>query len=188
MTDEKERKTPVPRYDNFAPASANASAAARGASRKSDTKSEVLLRRALWSAGLRYRKNVAELPGKPDIVFNGARVVVFCDGDFWHGRNWVERKRELLAGTNPGYWIAKIERNMQRDREHTLRLERDRWRVLRFWEADVLRQRDRVVTSVIEAIRSSVASSRGNAGNFCREKEGIEDERAGTKDCQVTLE
>jgi len=113
MIDEKERKAPVPRYDSFAPASANASAAARGASRKSDTRPEVLLRQALWSAGLRCRKNVVDLPGKPDLVFKGARVVVFCDGDFWHGKEWADRRKKLLAGTNPGYWVAKIKRNMR---------------------------------------------------------------------------
>ena len=152
MTDEKARKVLVPRYDSFAPASANASAAARGASRKSDTRPEVLLRKALWSAGLRYRKNVVDLPGKPDLVFKGPRVIVFCDGDFWHGKDWAERRKKLLAGTNPGYWVAKIKRNMDRDREHTQQLERDGWRVLRFWESEVLGERDRVVASVREAI------------------------------------
>ena len=149
----------VPRYDNFTPASAKASAAARGASRKTETKPEILLRRTLWRDGVRYRKNVAELPGKPDLVFKGARLVVFCDGDFWHGKDWAKRRQKLLRGTNPSYWIAKIELNMQRDRQHTERLEKDGWRVLRFWESEVLGERDRVVASVIEAIRSSVASS-----------------------------
>ena len=113
MIDEEEGRAPVPRYDGFAPASANASAAARGASRKSNTRPEVLLRQALWSAGLRYRKNVAELPGKPNLVFRRARVVVFCDGDFWHGKDWAEQRKKLLAGTNPGYWVAKIKRNIE---------------------------------------------------------------------------
>ncbi len=156
MTDDKARKAPVPRYDSFVPASANASAAARGASRKSDTRPEVLLRQALWSAGLRYRKNVVDLPGKPDLVFKGARVIVFCDGDFWHGKDWAERREKLLSGTNPGYWVGKIERNMERDREHTLRLEMDGWRVLRFWESEVLGECDRVVALVVHAIRCRV--------------------------------
>lgn len=142
----------VPRYDNFTPSSANASAAARSSSRKADTKPELLLRHAVWRAGFRYRKNVAALPGKPDIVFTRARVVVFCDGDFWHGKDWAQRKRKLLGGANPVYWVAKIERNMRRDQEHTEHLEQDGWRVMRFWESEVLRERDRVVASIAEAI------------------------------------
>ena len=151
------RRKPVPRYDGFTPASANASAAARGSSRKTDTKPEVVLRQALWRAGLRYRKNVAELPGKPDIVFKGARTVVFCDGDFWHGKDWSKRRNKLLHGANPGYWVAKIERNMGRDREITERLKKDGWSVLRLWESEVQRELDRVVASVIYAVRRGSA-------------------------------
>ena len=106
-------KTPSYKYLNAA--SASASKAARASSKKQDTKPELRLRRALWRAGHRYRKNVATLPGKPDIVFVRARLAVFCDGDFWHGRNWPERKAKLEQGHNPGYWVAKIERNMERD-------------------------------------------------------------------------
>lgn len=117
----------------------------------------MLLRQALWRAGLRYRKNVATLPGKPDIVFWGARTAVFCDGDFWHGKDWPRRKAKLLAGTNPAYWVAKIERNRERDRDHTQTLERDGWRVLRFWESEVRADRARVVATVIAAIEAARA-------------------------------
>lgn len=147
------RRISVPRYDSFTPASAGASSAARGSSRKTDTKPEVLLRKALWRAGLRYRKYVADLPGNPDVVFKGARVVVFCDGDFWHGKNWGKRRKKLLRGTNPTYWLAKIERNMERDREINLRLKKDGWTVLRFWESEILDALERVVGSAIDAVR-----------------------------------
>jgi DNA mismatch endonuclease, patch repair protein len=86
---------------------------------------------------LRYRKNVADLPGHPDILFPRARVAVFCDGDFWHGNNWETRRQKLKAGTNPDYWLAKIQRNMERDRETTLHLEGLGWTVLRFWESEI---------------------------------------------------
>jgi DNA mismatch endonuclease (patch repair protein) len=98
-----------------------------------------LLRRLLWSLGLRYRKNVARLPGRPDLVFVSARVVVFCDGDFWHGRHWPRLKKKLERGSNAAYWSAKIARNVQRDRANTRVLEQQGWRVLRLWETDIKR-------------------------------------------------
>lgn len=113
----------------------------------------MVLRKALWAAGLRYRKDFGALPGRPDIVFGSARVVVFCDGDFWHGRHWVERKRKLTGGANADYWVTKIERNMARDRERTDALERDGWMVFRLWETDILRDPAGVAGVVHEAVR-----------------------------------
>jgi DNA mismatch endonuclease (patch repair protein) len=97
----------------------------------------VALRRELFRLGLRFRKNVASLPGKPDIVFTRARVVVFCDGDFWHGREWKNLKAKLAKGHNSTYWAAKIDANRRRDRRHTITLRRDGWTVIRLWEKDV---------------------------------------------------
>jgi len=88
-------------YAGLKPASSRASKAARGSSKKSNTKCELLLRRELWKRGCRFRVDVRDLPGRPDIVFSKARVVVFCDGDFWHGRNWEERQKKLPRGTTP---------------------------------------------------------------------------------------
>lgn len=141
-----------PSFKGRASASLAASAAARGASKKADTKQELKLRKALWSLGLRYRKNAADLPGRPDIVFRGARVAVFCDGDFWHGRNWQERKRKLSAGHNAPYWLAKIERNIERDRERTAMLESAGWTVLRFWETDIVRDADAIARSIAAVV------------------------------------
>lgn len=102
--------------------------------------------------GLRYRKNVRNLPGKPDIVFPSVKVVVFCDGDFWHGRNWQVLQEKLLHGTNSDYWIAKIQRNMERDLLNNEILKRDGWLVIRVWEkdikADVRRVAGNIKTSV----------------------------------------
>src|SRR5262245_12485941 len=92
-----------PSYKGLRPASARASQAARGNSKKKDTRCEVTLRRALWAAGCRYRKNVPGLPGRPDVVFLGPKVTVFCDGDFWHGRDWESRRQKLRRGTNADY-------------------------------------------------------------------------------------
>lgn len=143
----------APRYHGFTPSSARASEAARGASRKADTKPELLLRRALWRKGFRYRKNRADLPGAPDIVFPGARVIVFVDGDFWHGRDWKTRKAKLRQGHNAEYWIAKIERNAVRDRKLTRKLRASEWTVLRVWESDISVNIDRVVRRVSLALR-----------------------------------
>jgi DNA mismatch endonuclease (patch repair protein) len=156
----------APSYEGLAPASPRASAAARGSSRKTDTRCEVLLRRALWSLGCRYRKNATHLPGKPDIVFPGARLAVFCDGDFWHGRDWRTRKTKLQRGTNAAYWIAKIERNMARDRESMRKLERAGWKVVRLWERDILADpvgQARVVESLLCEDRSP-RQARGEHG------------------------
>ena len=69
----------------------------------------MLLRKELWNRGLRYRKNVTNVFGKPDIVFKGKKVAVFCDSEFWHGYNWKENKK--LIHSNKDFWIKKIERN-----------------------------------------------------------------------------
>jgi DNA mismatch endonuclease (patch repair protein) len=97
------------------------------------------LRRELWKLGVRYRKYVAKLPGNPDLVFRQARVVVFCDGDFWHGRNWDLLRAGLERRHNADYWIAKIARNRERDQEHTARLQSEGWLVIRLWETDITR-------------------------------------------------
>ena len=84
---------------------------------------------------MRYRKNVKNIYGKPDIAFIGKKVAVFCDSEFWHGYNWEERKHDFKS--NQEFWIPKIERNMQRDKEVTSKLESDGWTVLRFWGNDI---------------------------------------------------
>lgn len=127
-----------PSFRDYEPSSKEASRLA-AANRRKDTRCELLLRKCLWRRGLRYRKNVPDLPGKPDIVFKGQRVAVFCDGDFWHGRHWETRRRKLSRGANPGYWIRKIEANRERDRIRREELERRGWLVLRLWETDILK-------------------------------------------------
>lgn len=100
-----------------------------------DSQIELLLRKELWRRGLRYRKNVKNIYGKPDIAFIGKKVAVFCDSEFWHGYNWEERKLDFKS--NQDFWIPKIERNIQRDKEVTSKLEADGWTVLRFWGKDI---------------------------------------------------
>lgn len=96
---------------------------------------EDMLCKELWHRGLRYRKNVANITGKPDIVFRKARVVVFCDGEFWHGYNWSEKKPKIK--TNRDYWIPKIEKNIERDKVVNEALIAEGWLVIRFWEKQI---------------------------------------------------
>lgn len=100
-----------------------------------DSEIERLLRNELWKRGLRYRKNVKDIIGKPDIVFIGKKVAIFCDSEFWHGYNWEERKEDIK--TRREFWIPKIERNMQRDFEVNTALTEAGWTVLRFWGKDI---------------------------------------------------
>ncbi|MCZ7554573.1 MAG: very short patch repair endonuclease [Anaerolineales bacterium] len=147
-----------PSFSGLAPASA-ASSRAKRANRSKDTTHEVLLRKRLWHMGLRYRKNVVSLPGKPDIVFVRAKVAIFCDGDFWHGRDWSTQKLKLYSGSNSMYWIQKIERNMERDQENTSKLENNGWLVLRFWETDIKRSLQECVDQIMGALEERLGTS-----------------------------
>ena len=100
-----------------------------------DSKIEIMLRKELWSRGLRYQKNSSKVYGKPDIVFIGKKVAVFCDSEFWHGYDWENKKNEIKSKRK--FWIPKIERNMQRDIEVTEKLQSENWIVLRFWGNEI---------------------------------------------------
>ncbi len=100
-----------------------------------DSVIEMLLRRELWRRGLIYRLHCTDIEGKPDIVFRGKKVAVFVDSEFWHGYNFAEKKKEFK--TNRDFWISKIERNMERDKEVNEILRRDGWIVLRFWGNEI---------------------------------------------------
>lgn len=96
---------------------------------------ELALRKELWRRGLRYRKNKNDIVGKPDIVFVGKKVAVFCDSEFWHGHDWENRKRDFKS--NRDFWIPKIERNIARDIEVNKALESSGWTVIRFWGREI---------------------------------------------------
>ena len=96
---------------------------------------EKMLRKELWSRGLRYRKNVKSIYGRPDIAFIGKKVAVFVDSEFWHGYDWENRKKDFKS--HQDFWIPKIERNMKRDHEVNEKLRSNGWIVLRFWGKDI---------------------------------------------------
>lgn len=117
-----------------------------------DTGIEVMLRKELWSRGLRYRKNAKTITGKPDIAFIEKKVAVFCDSEFWHGYDWEHRKDDIK--TRREFWIPKIERNMERDREVTSLLEAEGWIVLRFWGKEIQKNLSQCADIIEETVRS----------------------------------
>lgn len=115
-----------------------------------NTSIEVLLRKALWHEGIRYRKNLKTLPGTPDIAVTRYKIAIFCDGEFWHGRDW-EKKKDAIK-TNRDYWIPKIERNIERDNKNAKKLENMGWIVLHFWGRDIGKNLEDCVKEVKEII------------------------------------
>ena len=96
---------------------------------------EGLLAKALWHAGVRYRRNDRRLPGSPDIAIGRDKIAVFVDGEFWHGYDWERRKERLVR--NRAYWLEKIQENIDRDRRDDGRLRALGWTPVRFWEREV---------------------------------------------------
>ncbi len=123
--------------------------------RSRDTKIEIILRKALWHKGYRYRKNVKSLPGKPDIVITKYKIAIFCDGEFFHGKDWEVLKPRLEKSNNSKFWIEKISRNRERDDEVNKELLFKGWTVIRFWGREILKDVDTCVRVVEEAIWDS---------------------------------
>lgn len=120
------------------------------ANKASGTSIEIKLGKLMWAAGLRYRKNCKTIAGKPDFVFKSKKIAVFCDGEFWHGRDWDVRKNNHKS--NREFWIDKIERNIERDKEVNMILTTEGWIVLRFWEGDIKKNPDKC----LEVIKKSI--------------------------------
>ena len=100
-----------------------------------DTTPEIALRKKLFALGLRYRLNVKDLPGKPDLVFPKHKTVVFVHGCFWHGHTCKRGNRQPKQ--NADYWKDKIARNKARDRKNTAELKKLGWRVITVWECEI---------------------------------------------------
>jgi len=120
--------------------------------RGKDTSIEVALRKALWRRGYRYRKNFKNLPGSPDIVLTKYQIAIFCDSEFFHGKDWDILKPRLEQGKNPDYWIKKIQRNMQRDMEKDKTLNLIGWTVIHFWGKDILKNTEECIRVIEEVI------------------------------------
>ncbi len=110
------------------------------------SKVESILAKALWHKGYRYRLNYKKLPGTPDIVLTKYKIVIFVDGEFWHGKDFDKNKDHLHQ--NKGYWIEKIEENIRRDEANDKLLRQDGWVVLHYWSNDVKKELDACVEEI----------------------------------------
>lgn len=124
--------------------------------RGKDTKIELLLRKALWEKGYRYRKNYRQLPGRPDIVLTKYKIAIFCDSEFFHGKDWDVLKIRLEKSNNSEFWIKKIGSNIIRDEEVNKRLQFLGWKVIRFWGKDIKKNTSDCVKVVEEAIYDQI--------------------------------
>ena len=113
-------------------------------------KAERDLALALWSSGIRYRKNYRKIPGSPDIAITKYKVAVFVDGEFWHGEDWEYRKKKLK--NNREYWIEKIEENIARDKRNDKLLQERGWITIHFWEKEVNKDLERCKAEVLESL------------------------------------
>lgn len=127
--------------------------------RSKDTEIERILRQALWNEGIRYRKNYKKLLGKPDIAITKYKIAIFCDGEFFHGKNWNQLQEKLKNSNNSEYWIKKIQKNINRDYEIERELRAKGWIVLRFWGKDIKRDVDMCVKAIKEAIQYVILTS-----------------------------
>lgn len=126
--------------------------------RSKDTSIELILRKALWHKGIRYRKNYRKLPGTPDIAITKYRIAIFCDSEFFHGKDWEKLKLRLQNGSNSTYWLKKISRNMERDQDVEKSLRFREWIVLRFWGNDIAQNTEECVKVIEEAIEERLVN------------------------------
>ena len=117
-----------------------------------DTSIEIKFRKDLWQKGYRYRKNYKGLPGKPDIVLTKEKIAIFCDSEFFHGKDWEVLKPRLEKTNNGEYWQKKISRNMEHDDEVNKQLLFLGWTVIRFWGEDILKKTDECIHVIEETI------------------------------------
>jgi DNA mismatch endonuclease (patch repair protein) len=123
--------------------------------RSVDTKPEIFFRKALWKWGIRYRKNVKKLFGKPDIAIKKYKLAIFIDGDFWHGNDWKERhfsSQEELLVSYSDLWQKKIRRNIERDKEVTEHYQTNGWTILRFWATEIKKDLNGCIIKTIKTI------------------------------------
>lgn len=134
--------------------------------RGKETGIEVRLRKALYAKGLRYRKNSKYIFGHPDVSMKGLKIAIFCDSEFWHGKNFAENEAKLT--TNREYWVKKIKRNIERDQEVTARLRGEGYTVLRFWGEEIEKHLDDCVDKIVAAVEQ-------NKTRLLEEKAGEQD-------------
>lgn len=133
-----DRHTPEQRHRNMS------------AVKNKNSEIEILLRRSLWARGIRYRKNVKTVFGHPDIVFLKKKVAVFCDSEFWHGYDWEHKSSDIKS--NRDFWIPKIERNIERDKEVNEHLKEQGWIVIRFWGKEIKNNTEACADQIVQIL------------------------------------
>jgi len=129
--------------------------------RGKNTSIEILLCKELRKRGFGYRKNYPKLPGKPDVVLTKYKIAVFCDSDFFHGRDWLSLVKRLKTGNNPSFWISKIARNMERDEKNNRELSNMGWKVMRFWGSEIKKD----VASCVNEIEAEIIEIKAECTN-----------------------
>lgn len=114
------------------------------------SKIEDKLSKALWAKGYRYRRNYSKVMGNPDIVFLSLKIAIFCDSEFWHGKDWKTKKFELKS--NKDFWYNKIEGNIKRDKEVNRLLKNQGWTVLRFWGKEIEKRLEKCISKIDKAV------------------------------------
>ena len=122
--------------------------------RNKDSQIEIKLRQALWHRGYRYRKNYSKLPGKPDIVLVKYKITIFCDSEYFHGKEWDSLQRKIERGNNSEFWLNKISNNIKHDQDINEKLDALGWTVLRFWGNDINKKTDECVQTIKDTIKN----------------------------------
>jgi DNA mismatch endonuclease (patch repair protein) len=127
--------------------------------KSSGTKPEEAVRKYLFSKGLRYRKNVKTLPGKPDIVLPKYKTIVFVNGCFWHGHKGC--KYFVMPKTNVEFWTEKITKNIARDEITYKKLQNMGWNVIVVWECELKKdKRNNTLECLYNDILASISNSK----------------------------
>lgn len=120
-----------------------------------NTSIELSLRKELWKRGLRYRLYDKEVFGKPDIVFKGMKIAIFCDSEFWHGKKFLEGE---IPKSNTEFWVKKLTRNIERDKEVNEKLKEEGWIVLRYWGKDIRKNTVEIADKINQIIKEKNAT------------------------------
>ena len=155
--------------------------------KSNNTSIEMALRKALWQRGYRYRKNYKKLPGKPDIALTKYKIAIFCDSEFFHGKDWDTLKETLAKGNTPDFWIAKIARNMERDRKNDTDLAALGWTVIRFWGKSIKKDTEECIARIEEEIRKvmHITITESSENNYTVSVDGIKAGYVALKDSQL---
>jgi DNA mismatch endonuclease (patch repair protein) len=119
--------------------------------RSDKTTPEILLQKALRKENIKFKKNCAAAVGKPDIALINKKIAIFVDGEFWHGYHWKKKKQKIK--NNRSYWIPKIERNIARDKKNNRELKKAGWRVIRFWQHQVIKDLRKCIQKIKKSLR-----------------------------------